>query len=175
MAAFHPRNLNGRVLSNVTFRGFGLARRRTDAETLDGIESVASLQQEVRRNGLILAGLRAETRQLEERQMQSETPADVLREIQAAASRLIHQDPRLLPAQAVSLALEQAPELYERHEAAVHRARGEAPLPLGHVSGAEVLSPLNLAIETVLKADPTLTREQAYAKALDSNPALYKG
>lgn len=100
------------------------------------------------------------------------------REIEARASELVRKSAQPLQhAQAIARVLEQAPELYARSAAGrdARLAKLETSSPPG--SPPPGLASAEAAIENaaaiVRAADPSLSKQQAIAKALEQNPELY--
>lgn len=175
------RDMTGKELHAAAFRfvrGSPSRRQSVEAATLDGAAvTVERLAAQIHHNDLVLEGLRVRNRELQERQRAQETVDVVEREIDAAAARHMAAYPTISKARAVELALEENPALYDRHAAAVQRERGEAPIEAAQrqTAGPRTSLPLATATAEELRANPALTREQAYAAALDKYPNLYEG
>jgi hypothetical protein len=83
-------------------------------------------------------------------------------------------NPSLSNAQAVSKALKDEPDLYagiRRHELRKAGLLADSPGAIEKQDAS--LAPLQAAASRIRAADPSLTREQAVAKALDDDPSLY--
>lgn len=105
--------------------------------------------------------------------------ANAEREIDRRAAELVRKSD-LTYEQAVGRVLEDDPDLYRRHTtghvAKALRAERQATAgETGDVRKAdEAYTRIEAKAEEIRKSDPTLSKEQAFTKALDENPELYR-